>query len=549
MIRILQLKLPVEADQEELRSLILKKLDVPSSALLEYSIVRRSVDARKGRPLSYVYAVDAKLKEESLVWKRLAGRGGLERLETPYRYRFPEAGRSFGTAQFPRPVVVGFGPAGIFCALLLARAGAAPLVVERGKPVDQRWEDVRCFWKNGILQQNSNVQFGEGGAGTFSDGKLTTLVRDRDRRGRFVLEELVKAGAPEEILYVNKPHIGTDGLIRVMRGMREEILRCGGEIRFETTLSGIRMERGTLRSILLEQNDGTENGVRREEIEASHVFLGIGHSARDTFQLLEREAVPMEAKAFSVGLRVEQLQREINQVQYRSAGASRLLGPADYKLAHRSSSGRGAYTFCMCPGGLVVAAASEAGGLVTNGMSHFRRDGENANAAVLVTVTPADFRSYGQSVLAGVAFQRDLERKAYRMGGSGWKAPVQLAVDFCRRQRSSSLGKVSPTYSCGVALCDLWELFPSYLAEPLREGLLAFEQQLPGFIGNDAVLTGVETRSSSPVRILRDETMQSQVRGLFPIGEGAGYAGGIVSAAIDGMKAAECYAKLVLGAG
>lgn len=548
MIRIHQMKLPVESDSLALQEAILQKLHISPDTLLSYEIVRRSLDARRGRALSYVYSVDVSLKGETSLWNRLRRIPGLERRAKRETYQAPSLPSSVRESlgqRHPRPIVVGFGPAGIFCALLLARAGFAPLIVERGRTVEARWQDVKRFWENGILDPQSNVQFGEGGAGTFSDGKLTTLVRDPECRGRYILEEMVQAGAPEEILYAHKPHIGTDVLITVMGNLRQKILRLGGEIWFETTLVDLREEQGRVVGVTVERRGADFPLAQRQDLEASHVFLGIGHSARDTFSLLERIGVPMEPKAFSVGVRIEQLQSDVNRVQYHGAEMARYLGPADYKLAHHSRNGRGVYTFCMCPGGHVVAAASEPGGLVTNGMSYFRRDHCNANAAVLVSVSPSDFLPYGNSVLAGVAFQRELEQKAFQLGGANWKAPVQLAQDFCLGQRSSGLGRVAPSFSGGYTLADLRELFPSCLTESLREGLLAFEGQLPGFVSGDAVLTGVESRSSSPVRFLRNEALESPIAGLFPIGEGAGHAGGIMSAAMDGMKAAESYMRLL----
>ncbi|MBC8543731.1 FAD-dependent protein [Bianquea renquensis] len=536
MIRITQLKMPIAEETQGLETAICKRLDIQPTQMRSWKIYRRSLDARRGRELAYVYTVDVQVEKESKVWGAIRKKQGLERLVSEYLYHLPQPSKEQSKILSYRPVVVGFGPAGIFCSLVLARAGIPPIVVERGKPVEDRAKDVEVFWTERVLQPESNVQFGEGGAGTFSDGKLNTLVKDKNRRGRFVLEEMVKAGAPEEILYVNKPHVGTDRLRNMVRNLREEIISLGGDIRFQTRLTDFQTgEQGEIRKVLLESTSG-----EREWVETRALMLGIGHSARDTFALLEKCGVALEPKAFAMGLRIEHLQEAVNRAQYREHVGSPFLGAADYKLAYHTASGRGAYTFCMCPGGVVVASASEQEGVVTNGMSCYARDGVNANSALLVTVTPDDYQSYGAGPLCGVAFQRDLEHKAFLLGGGDWSAPVQRVGDYLEKRPSDGWGRVEPSFTGGRKPANLWEILPEFMARTLEEGIRAFDGMLTGFADPDAILTGVESRSSSPVRILReDRTLQSSVPGLYPMGEGAGYAGGIMSAAMDGIKAAE----------
>ena len=535
MIRIQQLKLPIEAGPEQIRQQIRRLLRLTPAQTMEWTIRRRSLDARRGRPFSFVYTIDVMAPEEEKIWRALPKKEGLERLQEAPAYHMPEVRRENRPEQ--PPVVVGFGPAGMFCALLLARAGWEPVILERGRRVEERTRDVERFFREGKLEENSNVQFGEGGAGTFSDGKLNTLVKDRSLRGQFVLEEMVRFGAPEEILYVHKPHVGTDRLKDVVKNIREEILRLGGRFCFETRLTGlIRDGAGGLKAVETERD-----GVR-EVIETKTVFLGIGHSARDTFAILRDAGVRMEPKPFAVGLRVEHRQQDIDLAQYRQYAGSPYLGPADYKLTHQTAGGRGVYTFCMCPGGYVIAAASEPGGIVTNGMSNFAREGVNSNSAVLVTVTPEDYRDWQQEygVLAGVAFQRKLEREAFQLGGSDWSAPVQRWEDFARNRTGDGWGRVEPSYTGRVRPANLRSILPVWMGDALEEGLRAFGTKLEGFDHPDALLTGVESRSSSPVRILRDEkSLQANIAGLYPMGEGAGYAGGIMSAAMDGIRAAE----------
>ncbi|MCI8633064.1 MAG: hypothetical protein HFE64_06260 [Lachnospiraceae bacterium] len=535
MIRITQFKLPIETTADQLEAALRKELGISPLHPLQFEIVRRSLDARRGHSFHFVYIIDVTLAKEEKIWqKNHRAHPHWQRLSQKPCYQLTAPLRLIGR----RPIVVGLGPAGLFCALLLARQGLRPLIIERGKPVEKRRLDTQRFFTQRELDPNSNVQFGEGGAGTFSDGKLNTLVKDKSLRGRFVLEELVKAGAPAEILYDAKPHVGTDRLQQVVRTLREEILSLGGEIRFETQLVDLQLsETGAVSGAIL-----SSAGQRTLE-EADTIFLGIGHSARDTFAMLQASGADMAEKPFAIGLRIEHPRAIIDQAQYREYAGSPYLGAADYKLTHQTANGRGVYTFCMCPGGTVVAAASEPGTVVTNGMSNYARNEENSNSALLVTITPEDFASYRPSmgVLSGAGFQRDLERLAFRLGGSDYSAPIQCAGDFISRRDSLSLGNIQPSFTGRTRFANLWDLLPHDLAASLAEGIQAFGHKLSGFDRPDAILTGVESRSSSPVRILRDASMQSNLRGLYPMGEGAGYAGGIMSAAMDGMKAAEAY--------
>ena len=544
MIRISELRLPVTADKNMLEEAIRKELAVSGMHPMSYVIRHRSLDARRAHAFTFLYTVDVTLAKEEKIFERgIKYRKKWQRLTETISYQ-PPAPRSTPSS---RPVVVGLGPAGLFTALLLSRAGFCPIVVERGRPVEERRKDTERFFKDRILDPESNVQFGEGGAGTFSDGKVNTLIKDPTRRGAFVLEEMVRAGAPEEILYDAKPHIGTDRLQQVVRFLREEMIQRGAEILFQTRMTDLILSEdgSSLYGIEVQDKDG------KRLIRTDTVFLGIGHSARDTFAMLFDRKVPMESKPFAVGLRIEHPRQMIDTSQYREYAGHRNLGSASYKLTHRSSSGRGVYTFCMCPGGLVVAAASEENTVVTNGMSNYARDEANSNSALLVTITPDDYKNYssgisgpdGSDPLSGIAFQRHLETLAYRLGGSDYSAPIQLVGDFLsHKDQVSPLGDVLPSYTGTTRRTDLHELLPEFLTRPLEEGITGFGSKLSGFDRPDAVLTGVESRSSSPVRILRGEDMQSLlVRGLYPMGEGAGYAGGIMSAAIDGIKAFEAY--------
>lgn len=526
MIRISQIKLPVEHDGLALLQAAARELKTSSDKIENLTIQKKSIDARK-KPISYVYTVDVKLKGEEKLLKKLHNRN-VARVEKK-RYQFPEPGSE---KLEHRPVIVGTGPAGLFCGLMLARAGYRPILLERGEAARKRKETVDRFWNGGALAPNSNVQFGEGGAGTFSDGKLNTLVKDPAGRGRLVLQTFVQAGAPEEILYWNKPHLGTDVLISVVEHIRKEIESLGGEVCFGTQLTDIDIRDGRVRGVYTKCNDVPKQEAAYLETEV--LVLAIGHSARDTFAMLKDRAVPMERKAFAVGVRIEHPQDMINVSQY-GEGYPKALPTAAYKVTRKVSGDRGVYSFCMCPGGYVVNASSEEGGLAVNGMSYQARDSRNANSAMIVTVRPEDFG--GDDLLSGVEFQRRLERAAYQAGGG--KVPVQLLGDFRQHTVSTALGEVEPCMKGAWTFGDVRGIFPAQLSAALEEGIEGSEHLIPGFARADAVLSGVESRTSSPVRILRGENQESTVQGLYPCGEGAGYAGGITSAAMDGVKTAE----------
>ena len=525
MIRIGNLPLPVDGDMALLRKRAARALGVRPGALGELEIIRQSIDARDKGNVHYVYTVETAMPEEEAVVRLAPGRGVSLTRRTPYV--FPAVGRR---SALP-PVVVGMGPAGLFAALFLASHGLPCVILERGQDVDQRTRDVEHFWASGALDESCNVQFGEGGAGTFSDGKLTTGTHD----GRIsaVLDALVQAGAPADVKYSHKPHIGTDVLREVVKTIRKRLISLGCEVRFGHRLTGLTVSGGALAGV---EAEGPAGPYR---LNADALILAPGHSARDTFAMLREAGVPMEKKQFAIGVRLEHRQRDISLRQYGAAWDK--LPPSDYKLACHLPNGRSAFTFCVCPGGQVVAAASHAGGVVTNGMSCRARDGENINGGLLVGVGPEDFP--GADVLSGVRFQERWERAAFQLGGGSFRAPAQRAEDFLQNRPSQGPGAVLPTYRPGVAWTDLRPCLPGYVTDTLAQALPLLDRKLRGFAAPDAVLTGVETRSSSPVRILRDERCQSELRGLYPCGEGAGYAGGIVSAAVDGIRVAEAVAR------
>lgn len=521
MIRLNNIKIPLDYDGNTLKKAAAKELRIDEKAIESLSLFRRSVDARKKDNIFFLCTLDLTVSvNEDKLLKRAKNAAKV----TPYHYELP---RWSGGAS---PVVVGFGPAGMFAALILAQSGAKPIVLERGKDVDSRTADVAGFWKTGKLNTESNVQFGEGGAGTFSDGKLNTGTKDS--RQRKVLVEFVSHGAPEEILYNAKPHIGTDKLKTTVKNIREKIISLGGRVLFETKLTGFETKDGRITAAI------AEHGGKIEKFETDSIILAIGHSARDTFEMLYDKKLPVEPKPFSVGARIEHRRESIDRAQYGRFAGHKALGAANYKMNVTTQNGRGAYTFCMCPGGKVVNASSEEGRLCTNGMSEFARDANNSNAALLVSVSPQDFGS--GHPLAGMHYQRDLEEKAYKLSGS-YAAPVQRVEDFLNNKPSARIGSVKPSILPEAIPCDLHDILPPYIGESMKQAIVDMGKKLKGFDDGDAILTGVETRSSSPIRILRNnETLQSvAVKGLYPCGEGAGYAGGIISAAVDGIKCAE----------
>jgi len=525
MLRLTEIRLPLNHSADDLKAAILKRLGIALSELQGYTLFRRGYDARKRNDIVLVYTVDAEVRNEAALLKRNITNVALAP-DMSYRV---VAHAPQGLSE--RPVVIGTGPCGIFVGLLLAQMGFRPIMLERGKEVRERTKDTWGLWRKGKLNPESNVQFGEGGAGTFSDGKLHSQIKDPKFYSRKVLTEFVLAGAPEEIMYVSKPHIGTFRLVSMVEKMRENIIALGGEVRFGSRVTDIEIDDGQVHGVAL------ANG---ERIATRHVVLAVGHSARDTFEMLHERGVYMEPKPFSIGFRIEHPQSLIDRARFGNSAGDPLLGAADYKLVHHASNGRSVYSFCMCPGGTVVAATSEEGRVVTNGMSQYSRNERNANSGIVVGITPADFPG---DVLAGVEFQRQWESRAFELGGKSYAAPAQRVGDFLAGRPSTHLGEVVPSYTPGVTPTDLSTALPDYAIAAIREALPAFEKQIKGFAMEDAVLTGVETRTSSPIRIKRGEDFQSiNIKGLYPAGEGAGYAGGILSAAVDGIEVAEAVA-------
>jgi uncharacterized FAD-dependent dehydrogenase len=541
MLRLTDVKLPIDHGQDDLRAAILGRLGISEDDLLSHVVFKRSVDARKSSAILFTYTLDVAVNGEAAILERLKSDSQISVTpDTSYHF-VAQAPHSLPS----RPVVIGMGPAGLFAALILAQSGFRPLVLERGKIVRERTKDTWAFWRRSELNAESNVQFGEGGAGTFSDGKLYSQIKDTKHYGRKVLNELVEAGAPQEILYVSRPHIGTFRLVSIVEKMRAKILSLGGEIRFESRVDDIEIVDNQVRGVVLASG---------EQISTDHLVLAIGHSARDTFQMLHERGVYVEAKPFSIGFRIEHPQSLIDRARYGRNAGNPLLGAADYRLVHHATNGRSVYSFCMCPGGTVVAAASEPGRVVTNGMSQYSHDERNANSGIVVGITPEDYPVGSrdpQSPLAGMELQRHWESRAYELGGRNYQAPGQLVGDFLAGNPSIAFGRVLPSYTPGVHLCDLSSTLPDYAISAIREALPAFAKQIEGFDQPDAVLTGVETRTSSPIRIRRDDDdLQSiNTRGLYPTGEGAGYAGGILSAAVDGIKVAEAVAMSITGIG
>ncbi|OEE53225.1 NAD(P)/FAD-dependent oxidoreductase [Vibrio splendidus] len=528
MIRLTEIKLPLDHEESAIQDAIEAKLGINADQVLSFNIFKRGYDARKKSKILLIYTLDVLVENEAELLEQF--------ISDPHVKVTPDMEYKFVAKavenQTERPVVIGFGPCGLFAGLVLAQMGFNPIIVERGKEVRERTKDTFGFWRKRTLNTESNVQFGEGGAGTFSDGKLYSQVKDPKHYGRKVIEEFVAAGAPEEILYVSKPHIGTFKLVTMIEKMRASIIELGGEIRFSTRVDDVHMEDGQITGLTL------SNG---EEIKTRHVVLAVGHSARDTFEMLHERGVYMEAKPFSVGFRIEHKQAMIDEARFGKNAGNPILGAADYKLVHHCKNGRTVYSFCMCPGGTVVAATSEEGRVVTNGMSQYSRAERNANSAIVVGIDPE--RDYPGDALAGIRLQRELESAAYVLGGENYDAPAQKIGDFLKGRDPSEIGEVKPSFTPGIHLTDISKALPDFAIEAIREAIPAFEKKIKGFSTPDGLLTGVETRTSSPVCIKRGKNFQSiNLKGFFPAGEGAGYAGGILSAGIDGIKAAEALA-------
>ena len=548
MLRLTEIKLPLDHNDSDLRIAVAKKLRISETDIVELEVFKRSYDARKKTNILLIYQINVELSgaDEQTVLERFANQSFV-RIAPDTNYQFVASTPTvFPTEEQQRPIIIGFGPCGMLAALILAQMGLKPIVLERGQDVKQRTQDTWDLWRKGNLHTESNVQFGEGGAGTFSDGKLYSQVKDKRHLGRKVLTEFVKAGAPEQILTVAKPHIGTFKLVKMVEHMRAEIIALGGEIRFGAKVETIQRETST------DSNEGEQSGQitgvtlsSGETLQSRHLILAIGHSARDSFEMLLEQGVYIEPKPFSIGFRIEHPQSVIDAARFGEHAGNPILGAADYKLVHHCESGRSVYSFCMCPGGTVVAATSEPGRVVTNGMSQYSRNERNANAAIVVGITPE--QDYPEHVLAGIDLQRELESLAYKLGGGDYSAPAQLVGDFLKNKPSTGPRTITPSYQPGVTYGDLSKALPEFAITAIREAIPEFNKQIKGFSMSDAVLTGVETRTSSPICIKRGKEFQSiNTTGLYPAGEGAGYAGGILSAAIDGIKVAEAVAVSLL---
>ena len=518
MIRVRQVNVMVDAEDGEILKQCAKKLRVKENKIKDYKIMKKSIDARDKEKIVYSYEIDVEVQNEEEILGKNKSKDICKAINKEYEIK------ATGNIKLKnRPVIVGSGPAGLFCGYMLAKYGYRPIILERGEKIEERVKTVERFWNDGILNKESNVQFGEGGAGTFSDGKLNTLVKDKYGRNKKVLEIFVEMGAPEEILYLNKPHIGTDLLRNVIINLRNKILEMGGTIRYNSCLTNIEIENSNIKNIEINNN---------EKIETDILVLAIGHSARDTFRMLNKNQVPMEAKPFAVGVRVQHPQEKINISQYGKY--SKMLPPAPYKLTYHASNGRGVYSFCMCPGGYVVNASSEEGKLAINGMSNHSRNTKNANSAIVVTVTTSDFKD---KLFGGLEFQEELEKKAFEVGGGN--IPIQTLKGFRENKVDERLGSVEPIFMGSYKLTNLNDILPDFISQSLKEAFDNFNKKIDGFADDDCILAAIETRTSSPVRIVRGDNFQSEIKGLYPAGEGAGYAGGIMSAAMDGMKVAE----------